>query len=124
MIGAVLVCAGCPRKPALPPPDQVYTVRGVVTGLPTPDRPASELTIHHEAIPTFVNAEGKVVGMASMEMPFTPAQGVSLKELTLGVPVEFTLEVRWKPRVFSQVTAIRKLPPDLMPDFGAPKKPG
>ena len=102
--------ASCSRKPALTPPDQDYTVHGLVTGLPSPDRPASDLTIRHEPIPAFVNRDGKVVGMDSMEMPFTPAQGVSLSGLAVNDPVEFTFEVRWKQSPFSLLTRIVKLP--------------
>ena len=110
MIAMVVFVASCSREPSLPPPDQVYTVRGMIAGLPSPDRPASELTIRHEPIPNFVNREGKIVGMDSMEMPFTPARGVFLKGLAVGDPVEFTFEVRWKQSPFSQLTRISKLP--------------
>ena len=113
---AFMVC--CSRQPALPPPDQVYTVRGLIAALPIPDKPASQLMIRHEAVPMFVNSDGKVVGMASMEMPFTPARGVSLSGLAVGDPVEFTFEVRWKPKPGSQLTRISKLPPGTQVHVG------
>ena len=116
---ALLVClAACSRKPALPPPDQVYTLRGQIAALPEPGKPASDLVIHHEPIPGFVNRDGVAVGMDSMEMPFPPAPGVSLKGLSQGDVVEFTFEVRWKQAPFSQLTRITKLPPDTALNFG------
>jgi Cu/Ag efflux protein CusF len=118
MIAAVVALPACSHRQ--PPPDQVYTVRGVITGLPVADKPASELTIRHEAIPTFRDREGNVIGMASMEMPFSPARGVSLKELKVGDPVEFTLEIRQKPTWSAQVSEVHKLPPDARLEFGKP----
>ncbi len=118
LIALVAAMISCSRQPALPPPDQVYTVRGLIASLPTPDKPASELTIRHEPVPTFVNREGKVVGMDSMEMPFTPARGVSLSGLAVGDPVEFTFEVRWTQSPFSLLTRIAKLPAGTRIELG------
>lgn len=112
--------AGCEQKrgAASSEPDQVYTVRGRIESLPAPDRPGSELQILHEPIPSFVNKDGKVVGMDTMVMPFTPAPGVSLEGLARGDIVEFTFEVRWKSRPYSQLTRIQKLPPDTTLNLG------
>ena len=118
---AMAAVAACSREPSIGPPDQVYTVRGVITGLPTPGKPMSELTIHHEPVPSFVDREGKTVGMASMEMPFTPARGVSLSRLTVGQKVEFTFEVRWKHSPFSRLTRIGVLPANTVLDLGGNK---
>lgn len=100
----------CSRSPALPPPDQTYTVRGRIEMLPDARKPGSELQIQHEPISTFVNMQGKVQPMDSMIMPFEPAPGVSLNGLGVGDPVEFTFEVRWKSRPAMQLTRIQKLP--------------
>jgi hypothetical protein len=117
MLIALLLAAACESKPAPQPPDQVYTVRGRITGLPQKDKPLSELTIHHEPIPGFVRQDG-TPGMDSMDMPFTPAPGVSLAGLAVGSVVEFTFEVRWKARPFSQLTKIRPLPGDTVLNLG------
>jgi hypothetical protein len=117
MLIALLLAGACESKPAPPPPDQVYTVRGRITGLPQKDKPLSELTIHHEPIPGFVRQDG-TLGMDSMDMPFTPAPGVSLSGLSVGSVVEFTFEVRWKARPFSQLTKIRALPRDTVLNLG------
>lgn len=73
-----------------------YTVRGRISQLPVVGRPASELMIHHEPIPSFLNG-GKVVGMSSMTMPFPPSEGLSLEGLRLGQAVEMTFEVTYDP---------------------------
>jgi hypothetical protein len=101
----------------LAPAEQTYIVRGVITSLPTPQKPASELMIRHEAIPQFVGREGKVIGMEPMEMPFTPRPGVSLDGLNVGRPVEFTLEVRWSPPARMNLSRIVPLPPDTKLDL-------
>jgi len=115
---ACAVWVGCSREPRLAPADQVYTVRGRIETLPVKDQPASELTILHEPIPTFVNKDGHVVGMDSMAMPFSPAPGVSLDGLAVGDQVEFTFEVRWKSRPFSRMTSIGRLPGGVELHFG------
>ena len=114
---AVCLCA-CSKEPAIGPPDQVYTLRGRVESVPTPDKPASELMIRHEPLPGFVGKDGKVVGMDSMAMPFTPARGVSLEGVKPGDIVEFTFEVRWKSRPFSRLTVLKKLSPETRLDLG------
>jgi hypothetical protein len=115
---ALAAALSCSRK--LPPAEQTYTVRGFITSLPSARRPASELMIRHEAIPTFVDREGKVVGMAPMEMPFTPAPGVSLEGLSVGQPVQFTLEVRWKPPARINLTRITPLPAETTLNVSPP----
>ncbi len=121
VLAAGLLAAACSHEPAIGPPDQVYTVRGIITSVPVPDRPASELMIRHEPIPTFVGRDGTVTPMASMEMPFTPAQGVSLSGLAPGQVVEFTFEVRWKRTPFSRLTGIHPLPAGTTLDLGKAK---
>ena len=97
---------------------KVYTVRGQVTQLPIPDRPGSELMVRHEPIPEFENAQGEVVGMNAMIMPFPLADGVALGQLEVGDKVELTFEMRFKPQTFYQVTAISPLPAETALDLG------
>ena len=116
--------AGCGSKPEAPPaPENIalYTVRGRIVQLPNPDRPAMELIVHHEALPSYMSG-GKVVGMASMSMPFPNlADGVSLAGLTVGEPISMTFEVEYDPGtggpVGVVVTAITPLPPDTTLSF-------
>lgn len=88
-----------------------YTVRGELKSLPTEGQSAG-MSIHHEAIPEFVNLKGERSGMASMSMPFNVADGVKLDGLAVGDKVEFTFDVQWERNPAIQVTAIKKLPPD------------
>jgi len=114
-IAAVLLCllAACERKAAAPPtspPDQTYTLRAQVTGLPDP--PKQALRLHHEAIPSFVGADGKVEGMEEMEMEFPfLAPSASLKGIAVNDVIEATLEIRWKAEPRFVLARIHKLPP-------------
>ncbi len=115
---AVIVCAlvaGC--GPAVPPADQVYTVRGVIKQLPEEGKPANSLMIMHEPIENFVRSDGKL-GMNTMTMPFPPAKGLSLEGLAIGDIVEVVWEVRKSAEPRSQVTSIKKLAPDTELHFG------
>ena len=91
-----------------------YTVRGRIFSLPDPARPAAELQIHHEELPSFMSG-GEVVGMSAMIMPFPDiATGVSLDGLNVGQAVTFTFHVEYDPDtqmpVGMLVTAIAPLP--------------
>ena len=70
-----------------------YDVRGEVVKLPAEG--STEITLKHESIPGFRNAEGAVVGMDAMTMPFEVADGVSVAGLVPGDGVAFTLTVDW-----------------------------
>jgi hypothetical protein len=134
VIACVLTCglivaslAFCERENAANPSkaqrpaDKVYTVRGRITMLPVPGKPTTDLAIHHEAINDFENASGPR-GMASMDMTFPPAPGVSLDGLAVGDIVEFDLSVWYKPGTKSvegyRVTRIKRLPAETKLEFG------
>lgn len=92
-------------------PTHRYTTRGRIQMLPSPDRPASSLTILHEPIDNFVNREGEVVGMSSHAMGFpTVADGVDLSPYAVGDAVEFTFEVTWGESATIVVTDVRPMP--------------
>jgi Cu/Ag efflux protein CusF len=124
---AGLWLGGCDRSPpaggtaatqaTLAAPDQTYTVRGRIVDLPDAVRPASSFQVRHEAIDDFMNAEGHVVGMDAMVMPFTPARELSLEGFAPGDVVELVFEVRWKTLPRSRVTELRRLPPDTPLEF-------
>jgi Cu/Ag efflux protein CusF len=109
MIAMIFVLGACKQEQEAPA--ATYTVRGVIKSLPTPGR-SEVMFLHHEAVPTFVNREGKQSGMMSMSMPFGVASGVSLAGLEPGDKVELTFAVRWDRNPATQVTAIRELPAD------------
>lgn len=107
---------GCGEAtPEAGPPDEVYSMRGKVVGLPQARQ--REITILHEAVPEFADPDGAVVGMESMMMPFAVAPSVSLDGLTEGDRVAFDVEVRWKGRDVVTVTAIEELPPGTRLEF-------
>lgn len=118
-----LVGAGCggsepePEPAATEPPDQSYTLRGEVMGLPQEGDEPRQLRVHHESLPEFVSFEGEVVGMASMTMPFPLAEPVELEGIEEGDKVEMTFEVRWEGSPPLQVVELRELPEDTELEF-------
>ncbi|MFN0012129.1 MAG: hypothetical protein ACKVS8_10860 [Phycisphaerales bacterium] len=138
---ASLFISGCERegasanKPAPPTapaaaasakgePSAVYTVRGRVADVLTPGRPQSDFKVHHEAIDTFADGAGKVVGMSAMVMPFPLGPGVTADGVAVGDIVEITFPVWWNaagPEY--HLTKIVKLPADTKLEFRAAKPP-
>lgn len=104
-VGVLMAVVACAEKPvALAPPDQTYTVRGIIERLPAPGAP---LIVHHQPIPEFIGRDGTVVGMKEMSMEFAHvAPGVALASHKVGDPILLTFEVRWKSEPRSLVTAI------------------
>ncbi|MGE3109995.1 MAG: copper-binding protein [Phycisphaerales bacterium] len=98
-------------------PDAVYVVRGQIVELPDPAKPASEFRVHHEAIDTFADSTGKVVGMGAMTMPFPLKDKSLLEGLQVGDVVQMTFEDFYKPRRRYFVTKIEKLPADTALEF-------
>jgi hypothetical protein len=102
-----------PKTPA----ERTYTLRGRITGFPNP--PKESLRIHHEALPDFTDAEGKVIGMDEMEMHFPfVAPDVSFDGLKLNEPIEATMEMRYKSEPRFLITRITKLPEDTKLNLG------
>ena len=114
----LLLLASCEdRKPTLPPADQTYTLRAVVTALPNP--PKQALRLHHEAIPNFVGHDGKVEAMDEMEMEFPfLAPEAKLDGIAVSDKVEAVMEIRWKAKEVFLLTSIRKLPADTKLNLG------
>ena len=107
-------------------PDVYPDILGQITMLPVAGDPKSTLKIHHEQIPNFKTKEGKVhvnaagiAGMASMTMPFPPAQGLDLSELSVGDKVKFTFQVNWggSGGPAWETTKIEKIDPSTEIDF-------
>ncbi|MGH7130456.1 MAG: hypothetical protein ACREJO_00715 [Phycisphaerales bacterium] len=134
-LAAALLIASCGEEKSAPTasvsgvtlparaPDQTYTVRGKIEELPIPGKRRSELRVHHEAIDTFTNGEGKLVGMGAMVMEFPPAKGLSLEGFAVKDTVELTFSVWWDQGAASWfATKLTKLPADTKLTFG-PAKP-
>ncbi len=103
-------CGGEPEPQVSAPSGATYSVRGLVRAVPTPGR--AQILIYHEAIPEFADADGNVVGMRTMTMPFEPAEGLELEGIVAGDKVRFALEVDWQGSSPAHVTSVEKLPAD------------
>lgn len=73
----------------------LYQVSGEVIELPAVDSRRPRLEIRHGAIPDFKNRAGEVEGMKAMTMSFDLAPDLALETLSVGDPIDFTLEVVW-----------------------------
>lgn len=104
----LLASAGCQREPQAPP--ESYRVRAQVRQVPAPDATRGEIYIRHEAIPSFKNEDGEVVGMDSMSMSFPLADVGLAADVTPGDRIEMAFEVSWHGGNPLKVTAIEKLP--------------
>lgn len=113
---AVLVLAGCAAKAPTPPP-RSYEVRGLVRQVPEAGRPGTQLLIHHEAVPDFVDAEGRSVLMQAMTMPFPVAEPGLAAKLAVGDKVLFELVVDWGASPPMAIKRIEKLPDGTVLDF-------
>lgn len=108
---------------AAAPATQTYHTRGIIKQLPDPKSPTNEFMIQHEAIDTFVNGQGKVVGMNAMTMPFPKlGEGISLDGLAINDKVAFSFTVTW-PGPTWVVDSMEKLPPETEMIFGRAKPP-
>ena len=95
-----------------------YVVRALVVDVPTKDRPRSDLTLRHEAIPDFVRADG-TLGMASMQMGFFPENTPDLSGVKVGDKIEFTWTVWWDGQYpHSTIDGLRVLDAQTTLDFG------
>jgi Cu/Ag efflux protein CusF len=92
-----------------PPKIHTYSVKGVIKQLPNQAGKQSPMLIKHEAIPTYVGAEGEVVGMQAMTMPFFVADGLDLSSVKAGDCVEFKFESWWGEKPGDKVTEIKKV---------------
>ncbi|MFT3686495.1 MAG: copper-binding protein [Phycisphaerales bacterium] len=92
-----------------------------MSALPVAGDKRTEFRVHHEAIPTFKDKDGKIVGMHSMTMEFPPAKGVDLSKLKKGDKVSVTFSVWWGTTPPWLAVKVEKLPDDTKLDFGASK---
>jgi hypothetical protein len=123
ILSLALACAPAKHEESRTGSGRTYTVRGQVTQLPDPAHPGGGLYLSHEAVDTFVDREGKTVGMDPMNMPFPVAEGVSLDGIVPSDVVEFDLHVDWQAEPPVDITRIRKLPPGTQLNFRAAKPP-
>lgn len=91
--------------------DQVFsfTVKGVVKGLPGNGLAKNEILVKHEAIPTYRDEAGNMVGMHPMTMGFYLSEKVSAEGLHVGDSIEMVVEQTIKPKFIEQVVSLKKL---------------
>ncbi|MGC4001594.1 MAG: hypothetical protein QM767_30685 [Anaeromyxobacter sp.] len=97
---------------------QRYTVRGELLRIEG-SGPTRQLWIRHEAIPDFVDGQGRKVGMASMVMPFGIEADVqpAVDGLVPGAKLRFRLAVDWSRNRFA-LESLEPLPADTHLEFG------
>lgn len=121
-VAFLLPLVGCGERPAdAHAGDADYEARGEIARLP--DATSPQIWIRHEAIPEFRNAEGEVVGMESMTMPFDAAPGLSLEGLAPGDRITFRLEMRWGDRGKASIARIERLPEGELLSWESPAAP-
>ncbi len=108
MLLLITTSAGCDREPT--PPPESYRVRGLVRQLPAPNKANGDVLVKHEAIPSFKDADGEIVGMESMSMPFPLADVALITGVEVGDRIDMEFEVSWHGGNPLKVTAIEKLP--------------
>jgi Cu/Ag efflux protein CusF len=87
----------------------VFTVKGIIKGLPGDGRAANEILVKHQPIPDYRDDTGTITGMMAMTMPFYVGEGVSLKEFKAGDPIEMKVEQHLKPTFSEFVTSIKRV---------------
>jgi Cu/Ag efflux protein CusF len=88
-----------------------YAVRGEVEAV-TGERDEARAVIHHEAIPSFKDRDGKASTMASMKMSFALGDGVRAEMLKPGSKVAVEFDVRYELGDPLVITKLTPLPPD------------
>lgn len=122
VVAFLLPLLGCGDRPvAAPAGDADYEARGEIAKLP--DATSPQIWIRHEAIPDFRDAEGEVVGMESMTMPFDVAPGLALEGFAPGDRIAFRLEMRWGDRAKASVARIERLPEGELLAWESPAAP-
>lgn len=116
MGAAVLLTAACQKSETVAAqpqgePSATYTTRGIVRGFSS-DR--TSISIEHEAIDSFTDQGGSVVGMPAMTMPFAVASLAQKAggQLSVGDKIAFTCAVYWGQDPNLYLTEFDKLPPE------------
>lgn len=123
MLGAI-IAAGCSHgqrndQPSVTANDaRMYVIRGEVISVPQAGKPGTQLIVKHEPIDDFRDASGRIVGMDTMGMPFTPGEGVSLEGISPGDKIEMRWVMQWKPEAKEHVESVKKLPAETPLRFG------
>jgi len=128
MLGAI-IAAGCPQGQTNGKPEAVasdaktYVVRGEVISVPQEGKPGTQFIVKHEPIDNYSDAGGRIVGMDTMGMPFTPGRDVSLEGIRPGDKIEMSWVLQWKPEAKEYLESVRKLPAETQLKFGKAHPP-
>ena len=129
ILGAI-IAVGCSNGQRNDTPAEVesdareYVIRGEVISVPEAGKPGMQFIVKHEPIDNYRDAGGRIVGMDTMGMPFTPGEGVSLEGIMPSDKVEIKWVMQWKPKAKEYVESIRKLPAETQMKFGKANPPG
>ncbi len=105
LVVSLALTSGCDAKKTQPA--KAYEVTGIVKRLPTTNT-SRQIYIHHQAIPDFITADGKAMGMQSMTMGFALPDGLDIAGITPETPVVFTFETHWDKRPALRITKLKK----------------
>jgi hypothetical protein len=89
-------------------PVEHYATRGVITAV-TRDPDETVVTLHHEAVPSFKDRDGKPSAMGSMKMNFSLGQQPAT-DLAVGDKLSIDFEVHWNGGPPLRITRRQKLP--------------
>jgi Cu/Ag efflux protein CusF len=128
MLGAI-IAVGCSQgqrndQPAGEASDaRMYVIRGEVISVPQAGKPGKQFIVKHEPIDNFRDAAGRIVGMSTMGMPFTPGKDLSLEGIRPGDKIEMRWVIQWKPEAKEYVESVQKLPTETQLRFGKADPP-
>ncbi len=108
------ILSGCGSAPVL----DRYEVRGVIAQPPHEGASGPELSLLHEAIPDFRNAEGETVGMDAMMMRFGLDPDLKLPALQAGAKVRVQFSVGWNRSPRLEIDKLEVLDPGTPLELG------
>jgi hypothetical protein len=105
-VALLLALGGCDRERVAH-----YQTRGVVRAFSGTGEEARVL-IQHEALPQFLDREGKAAPMASMKMIFGLRPSLYSTRLRVDEKLRFEFDVTWSESPFLLITQLTRLPAD------------
>ena len=88
-----------------------YHTRGLIQDI-SGSGPDLRVTIHHEAVPSFKDRDGKASPMSSMSMIFGLADAIQPSALSVGQKLELDFDVRFSKTPPLLISRLKQLPAD------------